>query len=253
MALDSRRRLTDHVKTAMACGTYRAGDKLPSLRVFAEQFGLTLSTARNALLDLAGAGLVELRHGDGIYVAAAGNGEAEKVGCRIAVFMDRAVSMDPGSSYCANALLGLQEEAARRGCRVEMQFREFYDRRHPTVITEWEVKGCNAIALLGSFDWRELILPPGIPVVGCSMADCAGGRISCVDLDPLYAAQLAVDFFRRRGIGSRLLDAAGAWAKQRGARRLQLNCDDQNLPAMRFYEARNWIRTHLFNYFKFNF
>ena len=58
---------------------------------------------------------------------------------------------------------------------------------------------------------------------------------------------------RRRGIGSRLLDAAGAWAKQRGARRLQLNCDDQNLPAMRFYEARNWIRTHLFNYFKFNF
>ena len=59
--------------------------------------------------------------------------------------------------------------------------------------------------------------------------------------------------FRRRGIGSRLLDAAGAWAKQRGARRLQLNCDDQNLPAMRFYEARNWIRTHLFNYFKFNF
>lgn len=56
--------------------------------------------------------------------------------------------------------------------------------------------------------------------------------------------------FRRRGIGSRLLDAAGAWAKQRGARRLQLNCDDQNLPAMRFYEARNWIRTHLFNYFK---
>lgn len=59
--------------------------------------------------------------------------------------------------------------------------------------------------------------------------------------------------FRRRGIGSRLLDAASAWAKQRGARRLQLNCDDQNLPAMRFYEARNWIRTHLFNYFKFNF
>ena len=59
--------------------------------------------------------------------------------------------------------------------------------------------------------------------------------------------------FRRRGIGSRLLDAAGAWAKQRGARRLQLNCDDQNLPAMRFYEARNWIRTHLFNYFQFNF
>ena len=59
--------------------------------------------------------------------------------------------------------------------------------------------------------------------------------------------------FRRRGIGSRLLDAAGAWAKQRGARRLQLNCDDQNLPAMRFYEARNGIRTHLFNYFQFNF
>ena len=102
------------------------------------------------------------------------------------------------------------------------------------------------------------------PFAELLVAEC-GGRVAgfCgvqLQISPAmgsYAAQIE-DLvlhpeFRRRGIGSRLLDAAGAWAKQRGARRLQLNCDDQNLPAMRFYEARNWIRTPLFNYFKFNF
>ena len=102
------------------------------------------------------------------------------------------------------------------------------------------------------------------PFAELLVAECGGRVAGFCGVQPQistamgsYAAQIE-DLvlhpeFRRRGIGSRLLDAAGAWAKQRGARRLQLNCDDQNLPAMRFYEARNWIRTHLFNYFKFNF
>ena len=94
-----------------------------------------------------------------------------------------------------------------------------------------------------------------------------------------YAAQIEdlvlPPEFRRRGIRPKIIGGqeffqrkevkdAAAYLKLivnarddqsllRVARRLQLNCDDQNLPAMRFYEARNWIRTHLFNYFKFNF
>lgn len=34
---------------------------------------------------------------------------------------------------------------------------------------------------------------------------------------------------------------------------MQLNCDDKNLPAMKFYESLGWRKTHLFNYFKLDF
>lgn len=59
--------------------------------------------------------------------------------------------------------------------------------------------------------------------------------------------------FRRQGIGRKLLEAAAQWAKRRGAVRLQLNCDDLNLPAQSFYTRYGWERTHLYNYFKFDF
>ena len=70
-----------------------------------------------------------------------------------------------------------------------------------------------------------------------------------------YAAQIEDPVlhpeFRRRGIGSRLLDAAGAWAKQRGARRLQLHCADQSLTARRLSEARGGCRADVCDSYEF--
>lgn len=50
---------------------------------------------------------------------------------------------------------------------------------------------------------------------------------------------------RGRGIGGRLLDALEAWARARGATRLQLLADLENAPALGFYAGRGWSRTQL--------
>jgi GNAT superfamily N-acetyltransferase len=50
---------------------------------------------------------------------------------------------------------------------------------------------------------------------------------------------------RRAGLGRRLLQAIEKWGTARGATRLQLLADRENLHALRFYEARGWSGTRL--------
>ncbi len=50
---------------------------------------------------------------------------------------------------------------------------------------------------------------------------------------------------RRLGVGSRLLRSVEEWAAARGASRLQLLCDRENVPALRFYETSGWKGTRL--------
>jgi GNAT superfamily N-acetyltransferase len=50
---------------------------------------------------------------------------------------------------------------------------------------------------------------------------------------------------RQAGLGRRLLLAIEQWGAARGATRLQLLADRENLPALRFYEARGWSGTRL--------
>ncbi len=57
--------------------------------------------------------------------------------------------------------------------------------------------------------------------------------------------------FRKCGIGRRFLEEAERWARGHGITRMQLLCDETNLPARKFYEKTGWDRTHLMNYFRF--
>ncbi len=90
-----------------------------------------------------------------------------------------------------------------------------------------------------------------------SVAGFCGVQLLISTAEGAYSAQIEdvviAPGYRGRGLGGQLLDAAGAWARVRGATRLQLNCDDKNFPAMRFYEKHGWKKTHLFNYFKWDF
>lgn len=91
----------------------------------------------------------------------------------------------------------------------------------------------------------------GRPVGLCGLqllVSTAQGAYSCHVEDLVLAPEC-----RGRGIGRLLLEAAAEWAHRRGATRMQLNCDDKNLPAMKFYESLGWRKTHLFNYFKLDF
>jgi GNAT superfamily N-acetyltransferase len=68
-------------------------------------------------------------------------------------------------------------------------------------------------------------------LVGAVTLRQAGDEAELVTLDS--AAE-------NRGVGSALLDAAAAWARERGLRRLWLVTTNDNLRALRFYQRRGW-------------
>jgi GNAT superfamily N-acetyltransferase len=68
----------------------------------------------------------------------------------------------------------------------------------------------------------------------------AEGGVSAVVEDLVVEAAA-----RGSGVGRRLLDASEAWARWRGATRLQLLADRENAPALRFYERLGWRGTRL--------
>ena len=51
--------------------------------------------------------------------------------------------------------------------------------------------------------------------------------------------------YRREGVGALLLEAATAWAKNSGLKRVQLLADKYNIPALNFYHKYNWSTTNL--------
>jgi len=60
--------VSDQVRGLIAESHLRAGDRLPSERAMADQFGVSRSSIREGIKLLAAQGLVEIRTGDGIYV-----------------------------------------------------------------------------------------------------------------------------------------------------------------------------------------
>ena len=51
--------------------------------------------------------------------------------------------------------------------------------------------------------------------------------------------------WRGQGIGAALLAELQHWAQLRGLTRLQLLADQENIPALGFYERQGWDRTHM--------
>ena len=61
-------RVAATVATAIEAGRYKPGQRLPSERDLAEEFGVSRPTIREAMLALEIRGMVKARHGSGIYV-----------------------------------------------------------------------------------------------------------------------------------------------------------------------------------------
>ena len=62
------RRIADSIAEEIEGGNYKVGDRLPTERELAEQFGVSRPTLREAMIALEMLGMVEARHGLGIYV-----------------------------------------------------------------------------------------------------------------------------------------------------------------------------------------
>jgi GntR family transcriptional regulator len=60
--------LVEALKHALATGAIQAGEQLPSVRRMAEDLLINPNTVVRAYRDLEGEGIVELRHGSGVFV-----------------------------------------------------------------------------------------------------------------------------------------------------------------------------------------
>ena len=60
--------LVEHLKHSIATGAIKAGEQLPSVRKMAEDLVINPNTVVRAYRDLEGEGIVELRHGSGVFV-----------------------------------------------------------------------------------------------------------------------------------------------------------------------------------------
>jgi GntR family transcriptional regulator len=61
--------LIEHVKHSIATGAVKAGEQLPSVRKMAEDLLINPNTVVRAYRDLESEGIVELRHGSGVFVS----------------------------------------------------------------------------------------------------------------------------------------------------------------------------------------
>jgi GntR family transcriptional repressor for pyruvate dehydrogenase complex len=61
-------RIVGHIEERIIAGELKDGDRLPTERQLAEQYGVSRTVVREAMKVLARSGLVEARHGSGIFV-----------------------------------------------------------------------------------------------------------------------------------------------------------------------------------------
>jgi GntR family transcriptional regulator len=66
--------LMEQVKHAIETGALRAGEQLPGIRPLAEELVMNPNTVAKAYRELEHAGVIELRHGAGAFVAANARG-----------------------------------------------------------------------------------------------------------------------------------------------------------------------------------
>jgi len=62
-------RLAKRIRTAIQSGDYKEGDRLPAIMEMARRFGVGHPTVREALKKLETIGVVEIRHGAGVFVS----------------------------------------------------------------------------------------------------------------------------------------------------------------------------------------
>src|SRR3990170_1975033 len=60
--------VVNHLEQAIESGVYPAGSRLPSERELAEQLGVSRPVVREAIIVLQSHGMVQIRHGAGVFV-----------------------------------------------------------------------------------------------------------------------------------------------------------------------------------------
>ncbi len=186
------KKMVNHLESMVLCGNLKSGDKISSLRQLSNDYNISLAATRYGISLLQSKGILNSRHGSGIYVASkAGKSKKnskENSVKRIAVFV---TASKLSKSYIAHAIRGVQNLASEMRCSLSMHFDYDFS------ILEKEAKESDAILFLGCYDVKFDKIPV-CACVGLEMHKSYSGISSTVTLDPIHAAQMACDFFVER-------------------------------------------------------
>ena len=113
--------LMEQIKHAVATGAIRASEQLPTIRKIAEELTMNPNTVARAYRELEREGIVEVRHGLGVFVAGpqsstAKTAEIRKAGEVLRTAMEKGMALDLSKSELRRVfedeLAHLQEKAA---------------------------------------------------------------------------------------------------------------------------------------------
>ena len=187
-------KLTGYIEAMIAGGNFMEGERLPPLRKLADQFHLTLSTARRSLQELCERDILEFRHGSGTYVKP--RKKLLNATRNISVIL---FEKNFRSSYCSYAMHGFQSVAAEYGWQLHLYFHPYEQLENDFDLSLH--RNHDALVLLGCYDTYDLsFLPKQLPGVGLEMHTSLDGQFSTVTLDPFDAARLAANHFRSLGL-----------------------------------------------------
>ena len=136
-----------------------------------------------------------------------------------------AITIEPAKASDIPALLILLEELFRIEADFtfeESRARNAYDmlladRERPT---GWVARCQQQVVAMCSLQTR--------------ISTAQGGRVGLIE-DVFVLPE-----FRGQGVGTLLLDRVGSWAQQAGYRSLELIAEEDNHPALAFYQKRGW-------------
>ena len=188
--------MTRYLEAQIASGAYRPGDRLPPLRTWCGKFNINLDTARRGMWHLQNSGLLECRRGSGIYVRDFGKTAPRRNAIGILLQID-----DPAQAYCAHVMLGIRQRAESGAMPLldlpKTAFGQIGANRRAL---ESELEKCGALILLGNYDLGgEDLSWLRRPAVGVEMHQMRGGLFSVISMDPINAAELAAEYFLKRG------------------------------------------------------
>ena len=158
------RRIADSVADAIESGQYKLGDRLPTERELAEQFGVSRPTLREAMIALEMLGMIEARHGLGIYVTsnarpAAPTNELDFEIGAFELIEARRLFEGEAAALAATAITDDQirelESLIERMAREEEIQGEDADREFHMVIARASGNGAIIATIENLWDWRD--------------------------------------------------------------------------------------------------
>lgn len=192
------RPMVEAIEALIVSGKYPPGSKIPPVRQLGKEYDISIGTATRGIKFLVESGILETRRGSGTFVrqlSAVRPSRPTGSETKIAIFM---VNANPAQYYCAHALRGVQDAVKNCNCTLQTRFCD----HHELTFAMLENAAANNHALLFLSDYDRCLtdIPRNVPSVGLEM-QCSFGQInSTVTIDPVDAAELAVDFFRQRGV-----------------------------------------------------